>query len=421
MAFGDKVKSLLKALISYEGEATAAGAADGSTLVCSALTAQPDFDGCLVVITSGDYAGQARDISGTTAGGTITPASAFGGQIADGTQFKVITIRTTPAEVAALAADIGDASASALGSLYAILGDPAQTFLAMVGYEGATSLAAKITAARAALLDEITALRMAELDAANMPADIDTLLTLLQNATYGLAALETLVDDLETRLTAARAGYLDELDFDLQGMLATIAGYIDAEITALLGDVGDASGSTLGSIYAILGNPAQTFLTMIGYQGATSLADKLTAARAALLDEITAVRLAELDAANLPADVDIIKALVDSAESAGPFSYLDAGGEQDVVEDTATTRRKINIEFSNRNMTQAGTFRVYRKTDGTNYDQWTSASAAVGAGDDRTWDAEFVTNQAWKLTYEEDLNEAAARAIPYNVITQVIE
>lgn len=39
-----------------------------------------------------------------------------------------------------------------------------------------------------------------------------------------------------------------------------------------------------------------------------TLLDRLTAARAALLDQITALRLAELDAANIPADVDTIKA-----------------------------------------------------------------------------------------------------------------
>lgn len=37
-------------------------------------------------------------------------------------------------------------------------------------------------------------------------------LALLKHATYGLSAIETLVDDLETRLTAARAGYLDNLN-----------------------------------------------------------------------------------------------------------------------------------------------------------------------------------------------------------------
>lgn len=77
----------------------------------------------------------------------------------------------------------------------------------------------------------------------------------------------------------------------------------------LLADVGDASASTLGSIYGILGNPVQSFLAMIGFEGATSLAAKLTLARAALLDQITALRLAELDAANIPADMDTIKAL----------------------------------------------------------------------------------------------------------------
>ncbi|KKM96139.1 hypothetical protein LCGC14_1181170 [marine sediment metagenome] len=385
---------------------------------------------------------------------------------------EILLIHNRLAEVLDLLGDVGNASASTLGSIYAILGNPAQSFLAMIGYEGATALANKLTAARAALLDEITAARLAELDPANLPADIDTLLT---------------------RLSAARAGYLDELDFDLQGTLAVIAGYIDAEVAAILGDVGDASTSTLGSLYAILGNPAQSFLTMIGYEGATALANKLTAARAALLDqitaarmaeldpanipadidtlltrlsaaraalldEITAVRLAELDAANLPADIDTlltrlsatragyldeldfdlqglltaiaayldteiaaILGLVDSAESVGPYSYLDAGGEQTVVEDTATTRRRIFVEFSNRNMTQTGKFIIYRKTDGTNYDIWATVPCTLGAGDDRAWDAELTTPQHWKLTYTEDVDETAARDIPWNVITQVIE
>lgn len=37
-------------------------------------------------------------------------------------------------------------------------------------------------------------------------------LALLKNATYGLSAIEALVDDLESRLTAARAGYLDNIN-----------------------------------------------------------------------------------------------------------------------------------------------------------------------------------------------------------------
>jgi hypothetical protein len=41
--------------------------------------------------------------------------------------------------------------------------------------------------------------------------DLDTLLSTLTNGTYGLSAIETLVDELESRLTATRAGYLDNL------------------------------------------------------------------------------------------------------------------------------------------------------------------------------------------------------------------
>lgn len=120
-------------------------------------------------------------------------------------------------------------------------------------------------------------------------------------------------------------------------------------------------------------------------------------------------------------DITTILALVDSAESAGPYSYLDAGGEQDIYEDTAVTRRRIWFEVSNRNMTQTGTFRIYRMVNGANYDLYIEQAVLIAAGEDRAWDAEFTVNQHWKITYEEDVNEAANRDIPYNVIMQVIE
>lgn len=75
--------------------------------------------------------------------------------------------------------------------------------------EGATTLHNKLTAARAALLDQITASRLAELDAANIPADVDTLLA---------------------RLTALRAGYLDNLS---GGAVALAASWTAALATAL--------------------------------------------------------------------------------------------------------------------------------------------------------------------------------------------
>ena len=111
-----------------------------------------------------------------------------------------------------------------------------------------------------------------------------------------------------------------------------------------------------------------------------------------------------------------------TTEATGPFSYLDAGAEQDVYEDAATTtRRKVWIEISNQNMTQTGTFRLYRKVDGVTYDQFSSDPVLVAAGEDRAFSYEFVTNQHFKVTYEEDADEGAARDIDYNVIVQAME
>lgn len=118
--------------------------------------------------------------------------------------------------------------------------------------------------------------------------------------------------------------------------------------------------------------------------------------------------------------LDAILALVDSAETAGPFSYLDAGGEQDVVEDTATTRRRVSVEIDLDAMTQNGTIRIHRKVDGTNYRIYTE-TAFVAADAEQAFDAQFTTNQAWKLTYQEAVNEGANRSIPFNTIIEVIE
>ena len=88
----------------------------------------------------------------------------------------------------------------------------------------------------AALASVCTEARLAELGATNIPSDIDALNTkigtnvdvagtttvfarlrqvvdsYLADGTIGLAQIESLVDDLETRLTSARAGYLDNLN-----------------------------------------------------------------------------------------------------------------------------------------------------------------------------------------------------------------
>ena len=91
------------------------------------------------------------------------------------------------------------------------------------------TLLSRLTAARAGYLDNLsggavalasvcTDARLAELDAANMPADLDTLLS---------------------RLTSTRAGYLDELDFDLDARLGS-------PVSSIAGDIADLITRTKG-------------------------------------------------------------------------------------------------------------------------------------------------------------------------------
>lgn len=135
-----------------------------------------------------------------------------------------------------------------------------------------------------------------------------------------LAILKAYIDTLETivgteggvalanKLTAARAGYLDNINnAQLLQISAARLGYID-----LLAD----AGVGLAALEALV-DDLETAVGAI--EGATTLHNKLTAARAALLDQITALRLAELDAANLPADIDTLIARL-TAVRAG---YLD--------------------------------------------------------------------------------------------------
>ena len=220
---------------------------------------------------------------------------------------------------------------------------------------------------------------------------------------------------------AYSAADLNTLGLAVLGLLGHMAiqvttAALDFEIS---GDIGDLERKLFGNQATEFnnGNPMVEYLT-----GRNSSGTKLPIGKS-IIDIIGAAYVAAgggLGTNSVLSDLGRIHNLVDSAETAGPFSYLDAGGEQDVVEDTATTRRRISLEIDLDAMTQNGTIKIYRKVNGTNYRVW-STTPFVAAGVEQAFDAIFTTNQAWKLTYEEDADEGAARSIPYNVITEVIE
>jgi hypothetical protein len=69
----------------------------------------------------------------------------------------------------------------------------------------------------------------------------------LDSATYGLSAIETLVDDLEGRLTADRAGYLDNINNANLATIADISTLTSTEI-AYLANINNANLATIADI-----------------------------------------------------------------------------------------------------------------------------------------------------------------------------
>jgi len=127
----DEWLSLFRAVIAKEGTTTGAGAATGDSIIDSGLigAGANSFKSMLMVL----YPGQPNNVDSmditafNNVTGEVTLAKAYkdvAAAIPAGVPYKIVTFRFVPAEVAALQADVGDASTSTLGSLYGILGNP---------------------------------------------------------------------------------------------------------------------------------------------------------------------------------------------------------------------------------------------------------------------------------------------------------
>lgn len=112
-----------------------------------------------------------------------------------------------------------------------------------------------------------------------------------------------------------------------------------------------------------------------------------------------------------------------SGDSSGTFSYLDAGGEQDVVEITNSTRKILHgIWLDLVNMTQDGTIKIYYKVDGTNYREIESYPFVVATDADGIYlNLNMGITEDFKVTYTESADEGAARDLPYSIVYRTVE
>ena len=149
------------------------------------------------------------------------------------------------------------------------------------------TLIARLTTARAANLDEITAVRLAELDAVNVPADLDTLIarlttaraanldeiTAVRLAELGATNLPADMDTLLVRLTADRATLLDKLTHVEQPIRVGTAQAGSFTTITLDASASASNNFYSGKLIQLTGgiNPNQSrFIT--GYDGITKVA-----------------------------------------------------------------------------------------------------------------------------------------------------
>ncbi len=172
--------------------------------------------------------------------------------------------------------------------------------------------------------------------------------------------------------------------------------------------------------------------SLLSYEGATALANKLTAARAALLDRlsiITAGGAGELTAARAA----VLQRLIDDLTAtragyldnligvvtSGTFSLVNNILEQDALIVAAGTR-VVDIELDMNNLTQINTVREYVQVDGANYRQ-ISAKAFPTVFDTGTKcvTLSFVQKGTlYKVTLQASVLEGAAKDVPWRRITK---
>jgi len=189
----------------------------------------------------------------------------------------------------------------------------------------------------------------------------------------------------------------------------------------IAGDIGDVSTKLFGNISTKFSNAAPLAAFLAGNTG--GLGSEMPNG-VSVYDVFGAFSgdggAAQDDSAK--ASLDLLHAVTETGEATGTFSYLDAGGEQDVLEQTISTRREIkSIWLDAVNMTQNGTIKLYHKIDGSNYREFDALDFNVATDSDGILINGFTVNGDWKVTWTEGADEGAARNIPYNIIWREME
>lgn len=151
--------------------------------------------------------------------------------------------------------------------------------------------------------------------------EVAAILALLQDGTVGLAAIEALVDELESRLTSARAGYLDNLSAGAVAQASALA-TADGKLDSILEDTGTTLPATLSSMddkLDTIDNFLDTEIASI-ISSLSTIAGYLDTEIAAILADTNELQTDWANGGRLDLLIDAIKAVTDALPDAGALT-----------------------------------------------------------------------------------------------------
>lgn len=275
--------------------------------------------------TNGTFSSGRPEVNATHWGGTAV-ASAFvrstleqilGTTVTEGAAGRIAAAFQTFFNVAS--STLTTAGINQTGDSFARIGANGVSLSAIPDEAGVTTLLARLTATRAGYIDNLSAGAVAQASAlATVAGYIDT----------EVAGLVTDMATVLSRLSAARAGYLDNLSAGAVAQasaLSTVAGYIDTEVASLVTDMatvlsrlsalraGYLDNLSAGAV-ALDSTVSKAAALTTAQTDLTTLVGRLTSARAGYLDNLSAGAVALVSAiVTAQADLDDIQTRLPAA------------------------------------------------------------------------------------------------------------
>ncbi len=330
----DEAKALFESQVSREGITTGAGAGTGDSIIDAGLIGigTNSFKSMLMVVYPGDFNNvDSMDITAfNNATGEITLAKAYkevAAAIPAGVPYKIVTFRFVPAEVAAISALIGTTT-DAIGTttLFA--------WLLKLFEQGGQGL---VYFGEVTTYTNVNNFRVSGLTGFGDDyfANNYRVYVVWDDAGAGAAPqgeMQPCTDYDSTDGIFTHTAFTAPLEV---GDKVLLIHERLAEIVDLLADIGDASASTLGSIYAILGDPATAISTLIGTATDAGDLDTLFGRHKKVVEAVHVhVLLVVGDTAAMDADLDT--ALQD---------FLEGKGYDVVVADPTDVAGNLELHF----------------------------------------------------------------------------